>query len=145
MSAHSRCLKMLATMTSYFSTTQPNLIQQFVCFEYCIRAMMYGWVRSHWCCWVPESQKGLPVYDTLINMFSPPCRGRLFFTKALSRDAKQHIIQQHLCMTVSPLSPCDLHLPVCLTQRRQWHPTPVLLPRKSHGQRSLVGCSPWGS
>ena len=26
----------------------------------------------------------------------------------------------------------------------QWHPTPVLLPGKSHGQRSLVGCSPWG-
>ena len=26
--------------------------------------------------------------------------------------------------------------------RRQWHPTPVLLPGKSHGQRSLVGCSP---
>ena len=30
------------------------------------------------------------------------------------------------------------------TRRKQWHPTPVLLPRKSHGQRSLVGCSPWG-
>ena len=29
-------------------------------------------------------------------------------------------------------------------RRRQWHPTPVLLPRKSHGRRSLVGCSPWG-
>ena len=29
-------------------------------------------------------------------------------------------------------------------QRRQWHPTPVLLPGKSHGWRSLVGCSPWG-
>ena len=29
-------------------------------------------------------------------------------------------------------------------QRRQWYPTPVLLPRKSHGWRSLVGCSPWG-
>ena len=28
--------------------------------------------------------------------------------------------------------------------RRQWHPTPVLLPGKSHGQRRLVGCSPWG-
>ena len=28
--------------------------------------------------------------------------------------------------------------------RRQWHPTPVLLPGESHGQRSLVGCSPWG-
>ena len=28
------------------------------------------------------------------------------------------------------------------TWRRQWHPTPILLPGKSHGQRSLVGCSP---
>ena len=25
-----------------------------------------------------------------------------------------------------------------------WHPTPVLLPGKSQGRRSLVGCSPWG-
>ena len=33
------------------------------------------------------------------------------------------------------------HLQSC---RRQWHPTPVLLPGKSHGRRSLVGCSPWG-
>ena len=29
-------------------------------------------------------------------------------------------------------------------QRRQWHPTPVLFPGKPYGQRSLVGCSPWG-
>ena len=29
-------------------------------------------------------------------------------------------------------------------RRRQWHLTPVLLPGKSHGWRSLVGCSPWG-
>ena len=29
-------------------------------------------------------------------------------------------------------------------RRRQWHPTPVLLPGKSHGRRSLEGCSPWG-
>ena len=28
--------------------------------------------------------------------------------------------------------------------RRRWHPTPVLLPGKFHGWRSLVGCSPWG-
>ena len=28
--------------------------------------------------------------------------------------------------------------------RRRWHSTPVLLPGKSHGRRSLVGCSPWG-
>ena len=31
-----------------------------------------------------------------------------------------------------------------LLWRRQWQPTPVLLTGKSHGQRSLVGCSPRG-
>ena len=31
-----------------------------------------------------------------------------------------------------------------ISSRRQWHPTPVFLPGKSHGRRSLVGCSPWG-
>ena len=35
-------------------------------------------------------------------------------------------------------------MPFSSPRRRQWHPTLVLLPRKSHGQRSLVGCSPWG-
>ena len=28
--------------------------------------------------------------------------------------------------------------------RRKWPPTPVFLPGKSHGQRSLMGYSPWG-
>ena len=28
--------------------------------------------------------------------------------------------------------------------RRKWQPAPVSLPGKSHGQRNLVGCSPWG-
>ena len=28
--------------------------------------------------------------------------------------------------------------------RRKWLPTPVFLPGKSHGQKSLVGYSPWG-
>ena len=28
--------------------------------------------------------------------------------------------------------------------RRKWQPTPVVLPGKTHGQRSQVGYSPWG-
>ena len=28
--------------------------------------------------------------------------------------------------------------------RRAWQPTPVFLPEESHGQKSLVGYSPWG-
>ena len=35
--------------------------------------------------------------------------------------------------------------PYAILWRTQWHPTPVLLPGKSYGWRSLVGCSPWGS
>ena len=38
----------------------------------------------------------------------------------------------------------DLEKPVLEFRRRHWLPTPVLLPGKSHGRRSLVGCSPWG-
>ena len=41
-----------------------------------------------------------------------------------------------------PLAIYFIYVSVC-TRRRQWHPTPVLLPRKSHGRWSLVGCSPW--
>ena len=33
---------------------------------------------------------------------------------------------------------------MAVLRKRQWHPTPVLLPGKSHGWRSLEGCSPWG-
>ena len=62
-----------------------------------------------------------------------------------------------------PLTSCSMHLFLCIlfiyllqlfricnnkiyspSWRRQWQPTPVLLPGKSHGWRSLVGCSPWG-
>ena len=38
----------------------------------------------------------------------------------------------------------SLSLFTFLHWRRKWQPTPVRLPGKSHGQRSLVGCSPWG-
>ena len=31
-----------------------------------------------------------------------------------------------------------------ISWRRKWRPTPVFLPEKYHGQRSLVGYSPWG-
>ena len=45
----------------------------------------------------------------------------------------------------SPQLTSDYSSPIFLSIYRsvQWHPTPVLLPGKSHGWRSLVGCSPW--
>ena len=43
-----------------------------------------------------------------------------------------------------PLFPYIIALVSTSQWRRQWKPIPVLLPGKSHGRRSLVGCSPWG-
>ena len=44
---------------------------------------------------------------------------------------------------VSTVSPFICHEVMGLDRRSQWQSTPVLLPGKSHGWRSLVGCSPW--
>ena len=38
----------------------------------------------------------------------------------------------------------NLQLSHYIKWRRKWEPTPVLLPGKSYGRRSLVGYSPWG-
>ena len=51
---------------------------------------------------------------------------------------------QRACVTMEYSSLLDLSLRTQGRWRRWWHPTPVLLPGKSHGRRCLVGCSPWG-
>jgi len=42
------------------------------------------------------------------------------------------------------LSVCVCVRTYCVCTEKAMAPTPVLLPGKSHGRRSLVGCSPWG-
>ena len=84
---------------------------------------------------------------------------QLYFQKELlypelhiSRSERRKVMQSQLNITsVWPSSGlgCFLHTfsftrVFVLCGRRQWHPTPVLLPEKSHGWRSLVGYSPWG-
>ena len=49
----------------------------------------------------------------------------------------KNLLQHH--NSKASILPCSAFF-----RKRQWHPTPVLLPGKSHGQRSLVGCRPWG-
>ena len=48
------------------------------------------------------------------------------------------------CLTVPATLRFNFARPSGYFWRRKWQPTPVLLPGKSHGWRSLVGCSPWG-
>ncbi|KAB0383053.1 hypothetical protein FD755_004970, partial [Muntiacus reevesi] len=56
-----------------------------------------------------------------------------------SYDCQQLVVAQQTLR--NELDRC--HRIIENTGNRQWQPTPVLLPGKSHGQRSLVGCSPW--
>ena len=54
------------------------------------------------------------------------------------------LFSSSLLSAIRVVSSAYLRLGSSLDWRRQWHPTPVLLPGKSHGWRSLVGCGPWG-
>ena len=54
-------------------------------------------------------------------------------------------LPQTLCLAPAIYSQYYLKRnPSILCRRRHWQATPVLLPGKSHGRRSLAGCSPWG-
>ena len=50
------------------------------------------------------------------------------------------VVKNSLAMQDTWVQPLSQTIP----WRRKWQPTPVFLPDKSHGQRSLVGYSPWG-
>ena len=45
---------------------------------------------------------------------------------------------------INKLCKKEMRCACIINRRRRWQPTSVLLPGKSHGRRSLVGCSPWG-
>ena len=83
-----------------------------------------------------------------IDAFELWCWRRLLRVPWTARRSKQSILKE-----INPEYSLEKGFPggsdskesACSAgRRRQWHPTPVLLPGKSHGWRSLVGCSPWG-
>ena len=75
----------------------------------------------------PEDRKDWQVYVLVIKFFSLGTQLPFVFK-----------------LYITPMQFAGHWAPPIPTGRRQRHPTPVLLPGKSHGQRSLVGCSPWG-
>ena len=93
---------------------------------YCVSSRQYSKVIQMYVC-VRECTTTKYIYLFFFNF--------LFYCKVL------RIV---LCaISRSLLVICFTYSSVCIW-RRQRHPTPVLLPGKSHGWRSLVGCSPWG-
>ena len=66
----------------------------------------------------------------------------LFTHQVVSNSSWPHELQHSRLPCPSPFPRvCSNSCPL---RKRQWQHTPVLLPGKSHGRRSLVGCSPWG-
>ena len=67
----------------------------------------------------------------------------------LIQEQKSFVVSFLLFVVLTALVPEELKDDLTMfqnaTRRRQCQPTPVLLPGKSHGLRSLVGYSPWGN
>ena len=83
--------------------------------------------------------------------FSPLLFTSLLFTAICKASPDRHFAFLHffpmgmvLIHVSCTMSRTSVHSSSGILSRRQWHPTPVLLPGKSHGWRSLIGCSPWG-
>ena len=87
------------------------------------------WYYCNVCCWV------VTIRNRQTSMWST---SRIFQVRG-TIAAQSGGIWWHLTTTIQ-----IYYTSPVLDQRRQWHPTPVLLPGKSHRRRSLVGCSPWG-
>ena len=110
-------------------------------------------------CWGSSwsKQSALPVPESLLEPAeagdcgwgrgchgcpTPPFTGH--FTAALSFHVSSPLVAQtvkHLLQCRRPgFDPWEGKI----SCRRKWQPTPVFLPGKSHGRRSLVGYSLWG-
>ena len=85
------------------------------------------------------------VHTFLDDHTSVEIRAFLFF---MSRGRVSVVVQSQKSgsstSTLETIMLSDISTLADHNLRRQWHPTPVLLPGKSHGWRSLLGCSPRG-
>ena len=78
----------------------------------------------------------------IFNFISYSVQFSQFSRSVMSSSLRPHEPQhaRHPCPSPTP----GVYPNSCPLRRRQWQPTPVLLPGRSHGWRGLVGCSPWG-
>ena len=76
-------------------------------------------------------------------------KNALHYTQASMKSLSQNLLKGFSLQSASASDQATLLLSLCFgvenkNYRCWWHATPVLLPGKSHGRRSLVGCGPWG-
>ena len=68
----------------------------------------------------------------------------IFKSRDITLPTKVRLVKAIGSLRVRQDRATSLSLFTFMHWRRKWQPTPVLLLQKSHGQRNLVGCSPWG-
>ena len=98
-----------------------------------------GWFPLGWTSWISLSSQDLES-----SRHSQEC----IYIHTFSEDIVFCKILTYIIIAVNTTIWLSSFFPIKISKhnfrRRQWHPTPGLLPGKSHGRRSLVGCSPWG-
>ena len=109
----------------------------------------------------PGIDSGPPTWERRVLASRPPGKSQIHcllnivvVTSPLDHEDLIHHCFIHLCVPILYNSESTHthtgHLLIIVASIsiywvwRQWYPTPVLLPGKSRGWRSLVGCSPWG-
>ena len=74
----------------------------------------------------------------------PPTDHKAPFSLVLALAATTKYISANFIYATTTLNTDFGHITYTIYWRRQWQPTPVLLPGKAHGRRRLVGCNSWG-
>ena len=100
---------------------------------------------------LPAEPPGKPIIASL-EQLTWPSKGKWRSTLQYIHTTEYYYVikRMHTIQLLMHTMTCMKPEMITLSERKkikkavQWHPTPVLLPGKSHGRRSLVGCSPWG-
>ena len=101
-----------------------------------------AWMKQIWGAPSPSSSTVLQVSHHYSKVILYTLSVSQFSCSVVSYSSRPHGLQhaRHPCPSPTP----GVYPNSCPLRRRQWQPTPVLLPGRSHGWRGLVGCSPWG-
>ena len=121
------------------------------CFISLLHFILHIYVRPQIECWLNHQlvltlTSSLTPCSDLVSFkkceFFFGCAGSLLLCGLFSNCSKQELHSS--CGAWASLVAEHEVCGIWTSGRRQWPPTPVFLPGKSHGRRSLVGCSPWG-
>ena len=104
---------------------------------------LYLWIQStDFTVTLPHPSKHLGWHGQFLLWAPLPDHTLVLHVHSFQGDTLSEVT--YLQSTDWPLPGTVFGVTYPVSWRRQWHRTPVLLPGKSHGQRSLVGYSPWG-